>query len=389
MFGMRFIKSEPTQHILYFRNGKLRREGAGLSFFYFAPTAGIALVPTASAEEPFIVQEITANFQEVTVQGQVSYRVNDPQRLARMMNFNLDAKGKYASEDPTRLAQRILHQVQVLMRSEIQALDLQAVLAAGESLGQRVGAALAANPVIAALGVEILGLSVIAVKPKPETTRALEAEAREALLRRADEATYARRNAAVEQERAIKENELSTEVAVENKRRQVREAQMDAERAVQAKQQEIERAGMEGKIELEQRNRELVGLVTENARAEADAKAYAIAAAMKAFAGADPIIVQALATNGMQPDQIIAAAFRSPGRQRSAHRRAQHPARPAARPDAPKGGVPGHPDDRPAARHRRSPDTAGRADRALQHRRPGALLRREPGRRFRRLSRRA
>jgi hypothetical protein len=86
---------------------------------------------------------------------------------------------------------------------------------------------------------------------------------------------------------------------------------MDARRAVQAKQQEIERAGMEGKIELEQRNRELVTLVTENARADADAKAYGIAAAMKAFEGVDATLVQALAMNGMQPDQIVATAFRS------------------------------------------------------------------------------
>lgn len=311
MFGMRFIKSEPTQHILYFRNGKLRREGAGQSFFYFAPTAGIALVPTASADDPFIVQETTADFQEVTVQGQVSYRVTDPHRLAKMMNFTLDAKGKYVSDDPGKLSQRVMHQVQVLMRSEIQALDLRAVLAAGDKLGDKVGESLATNPVIVALGIEVLGLSVLAVRPKPETTRALEAETREALLRRADEATYSRRNAAVEQERAIKENELNTEIAVEAKRRQVREAQMDVERAVQAKQQEIARETMEGRIEIEQRNRELVGLVTENARADADAKAYGIAAAMKAFADADPMIVQALATNGMRSDQIIATAFRS------------------------------------------------------------------------------
>jgi len=311
MFGLRFIKSEPTQHILYFRNGKLRREGAGVSFWYFAPTAAIALVPTASTEEPFIVQETTADFQEVTVQGSVSYRVGDPQRLARMMNFTVARNGAYASEDPSRLGERILHQVQVLMRSEVQGLNLQAVLAAGEALGRRVGAALAANTVVAALGVEILGLSVLAVKPKPETSRALEAEAREDLLRRADEAIYMRRNAAVEQERAIKENELNTEIAVENKRRQVREAEMDAKRAVHAKQQEIERASMEGKIELEQRNRELVALVTENARADADARAYGITQAMKAFDGIDPAIVQSLATNGMQPDQIVATAFRT------------------------------------------------------------------------------
>lgn len=311
MFGMRFIKSEPNQHILYFRNGRLRREGAGVSFFYFAPTAAIALVPTASKEEPFIVQETTADFQDVTVQGSVSYRVNDPQRLARMMNFTVARNGAYASDDPSRLGERILHQVQVLMRTEVQALDLQTVLTAGDQLGRRVGAALADNTVVRTLGIEVLGLSVLAVKPKPETSRALEAEAREALLRRADEAIYARRNSAVEQERSIKENELNTEIAVENKRRQVREAEMDAKRAVHAKQQEIERASMEGKIELEQRNRELVALVTENARADADAKAYGIAATMKALEGVDRAIIQALTINGMQPDQIVATAFRS------------------------------------------------------------------------------
>ena len=45
---------------------------------------------------------------------------------------------------------------------------------------------------------------MLAIKPKRHTARALEAEAREALLRRADEAIYSRRNSAVEQERARK-----------------------------------------------------------------------------------------------------------------------------------------------------------------------------------------
>src|SRR5262249_9190979 len=41
------------------------------------------------------------------------------------------------------------------------------------------------------------------------------------LLRKADEAIYARRAAAVEEERKIKENELNTEIALEEQRRQL------------------------------------------------------------------------------------------------------------------------------------------------------------------------
>ena len=85
---------------------------------------------------------------------------------------------------------------------------------------------------IRALGIEILDLSILAMKPMPETARALEAQAREAILRHADEAIYSRRHAAVEQERAIKENELDTEIAVEMKKRRIRETQMDADKAV-------------------------------------------------------------------------------------------------------------------------------------------------------------
>ena len=62
------------------------------------------------------------------------------------------------------------------------------------------------NKEINSLGIEVLGLSLLAIKPSPETQRALEAETREQILQEADDAIYTRRNSAVEQERKIKEN---------------------------------------------------------------------------------------------------------------------------------------------------------------------------------------
>ncbi len=112
---------------------------------------------------------------------------------------------------------------------------------------------------------EVLGLSILAIKPTPETARALEAETREKLFREADEAIYARRNSAVEQERAIKENELNTEIAVENKKRQIRETQMDAERAVQEKKHLVEKEALAADIGMEDERKKLVALAAENA----------------------------------------------------------------------------------------------------------------------------
>jgi hypothetical protein len=310
MLGMSFIKAQPTQYVIQFRHGKARREGAGLSMVYFAPTSSLAIVPTASVNAPFIFEEVAADYQEVTIQGQVTYRVSEPRRTAALLNFNLDAKGHYVSDDPQKLSQRVIDQVRVVVRAVLQGMPLKAALTSGERLVAEVGDALRKAPTIDALGLDVLGLSVLAIKPKPETARALEAEAREDLLRRADEAIYSRRNAAVEQERAIKENELITEIAVENKKRQIKEAQMEADRAVRERRRQIEQEEMTGKIGLEERKGELVQLATANAREEADAKAYSIDVMMKAFAASDAKVLQALASVGMQPGQLLALAFR-------------------------------------------------------------------------------
>jgi hypothetical protein len=310
MFGFRFIRTQPTQYVIQFKNGRARREGAGLSFWYFAPSSSIVVVPTASVNEPFIFPEVTADFQEVTIQGQATYRIADPRRTATLLDFTTGPRGAYLSEDPQKLSQRLIDQVQVAMRAEVQALTLKDTLASGQALVARVAETLQKHPIIDSLGLELLGLSLLAVKPKPETAKALEAEAREALLRRMDEAIYARRNAAVEQERMIKENELSTEIAVENKKRQVREAAMEAERAVQERRLTIQREEMTGKIGLEEQNRNLVALASANAREEADAKAYGLAAMMKSFGDADPKVLQALASVGMDGGKLMALAFR-------------------------------------------------------------------------------
>ena len=117
MFGLRFIKAQPTDYVIQFRDGRPLREGAGLSMFYFAPTSSLVLIPTASVNEPFMFEEVTADYQDVTIQGQVTYRIADPRRTAALLNFALNAKGRYASDDPEKLSQRLINQVHDL-RSE-------------------------------------------------------------------------------------------------------------------------------------------------------------------------------------------------------------------------------------------------------------------------------
>jgi hypothetical protein len=85
---------------------------------------------------------------------------------------------------------------------------------------------------------------------------------------------------------------------------------MDAERSVQERRLQIQREEMTGKIGLEEQNKALVTLASTNAREEADAKAYGLAAMMKSFADADPKVLQALASVGMDAGRLMALAFR-------------------------------------------------------------------------------
>src|SRR5574341_1181698 len=292
MLGIRFFKTLPTTYVMRYRAGKVVREGAGQSFFYFAPASSLVAVPVGSKDQGFIFEQVTADFQTVTVQGQVAYRVAEPKRLATMLNYALKPDGRgYESDDPEKLAQRVVNAVEVLSKQIVKDLPLKDVLRAADRTAERVTAALKAHPEIVSLGLEILGVAILAIKPTPETARALEAEAREALLKAADDAVYMRRNAAVENERAIRESELDTEIAVGQKRNEFRHAEMEAN------------------VALEEKRKEFVARNAENTRTLAEAEAHRLGAVMKSLESADPRIVQALAAAGMEPRQLIAQAF--------------------------------------------------------------------------------
>jgi hypothetical protein len=268
---LRFMKASPTTYVLHFRNGRIRREGAGLSFYYWGPTATIVAVPLASADAPFAFQEATADFQAVAIQGQVTYRVADPKRLAGVLELSVRPDGRYRTDDYQKLPERLVHATQTLMRAETQQLTLREALTSSAVLSERVLARLRTAEAVLSMGLDVLGLSILAIKPTPESAKALEAEAREALQRRSDEAIYARRNAAVEQERRIKESELRTDIALEEQR-----SALMNERVA-------------------------------NDRKEADSRAYAIEATLAPLRGLDWRTLMVL--RGGEPGATIALAF--------------------------------------------------------------------------------
>lgn len=292
MFGIKFMKANPTSYVLHYSDGKIKREGVGLSFFYYAPFSTIVSVPIASADLPYIFNEITSDFQSVTIQGQVTYRVGDAKQLAKLLDFSLAQNGQYRCEDPELLKQRLVGTAQISTKSVIQRLTLRDALVSSTSIVREVIEDLKNADSVKMLGVEIIGFSILSIRPTPEMARAMEAEAREAFQRKADEAIYARRNAAVEQERMIKESELNTEIAVEEKRRKIRETQMAAE------------------IAIEEQRSQLIDQKVENDRKDTDSRAYALETTLAPLRNLDWKTLMAISNGAGDSRLMISLAFR-------------------------------------------------------------------------------
>ncbi len=316
-----YIKFLPSQYVLRYNRGKLVSEGVGLSFFYLDSFTSACAVPIPNNDADFVFEVATQDFQNVTVQGQLTYRIIDYKCTAGAVDFTVNLKTKRYNNDPMlKLSKRIINIAGVLVKSRIGKTDMTEAIQSSQSLAAGVLEQMQQNDEIKGLGIAVTGFSVLKISAKPETVRALEATTREEILRQSDDALYERRNASIEQERRVKENELNTEITVEEKKKKIRETEIQTRRMVLEKESELariktlsdveqEQLRLDAEIELERKRRELAELRFENAKKDADAEAYRIGAIMDAYSRLNADVLVALATLNMEPEMVIAQAF--------------------------------------------------------------------------------
>lgn len=139
MFGFRFVKFQPSEYVMKVRNGKIVKEGVGLSFRYYAPTTSVIVVPVSSIDVPFIFEEITNDYQTVTVQGQLTYRIVDYRKTTQILNYTYNLrKNQYISDDPNKLAQRVINIAKVLTKKHLEQMPLREAIQSSERLAQSI-----------------------------------------------------------------------------------------------------------------------------------------------------------------------------------------------------------------------------------------------------------
>ncbi|MCR9134021.1 MAG: SPFH domain-containing protein [bacterium] len=310
MLGINYLKFDPMNYVMYFRNGKLVKEGKGLSFFYLNRNSSIVSIPLNSQDIPFIFNVLTNDYQKVSIQGQITFVIVDPNKISELLDLTVNRFKSYLSDDIDKLSQRIINEAQSIVGSFVQKESVISVLTLRNDLDKELYESLKKSKIINSLGLEILGVSVLGINADPEMQRALEAKTRESLQQDADKAIYDRRNFAVEQERKIKESELNTEIAVEEKQKQIAEKKMETDLTLHENENQLRQLQMESDLELETKNSRLVKLKTKNMKQEADARGYQLESEIKAFRDVDWKVISALYTNNSDPKNNIAMAFR-------------------------------------------------------------------------------
>lgn len=309
MLGIKHIKFDSMTYVQYYKNGIVKKEGRGLSLFYFAYNSSIVAIPLGSNDLPFIFNESTNDYQTVSIQGQISYKISNPKTLADVLDFTVDDTGQYKKNDIEKLNQRIINEAQTNTSSFIHEIKLKDAIRSAKNIEGRILEGLKNSQVISMLGIEIIGANILAIQATPEMARALETETREKLQQEADQAVYERRNFAVEQERKIKESELNTEIAVEEKQKQIAEKKMESDVQKAENDRKLKEMQLATDIALENQRKLLIEQKTANDKKEAEAQGYIIETTLKPYKEIDWKILTAL-NNNTDPKFNISLAFR-------------------------------------------------------------------------------
>jgi hypothetical protein len=99
------------------------------------------MVPVSGSECPFMFEEVTSDFQTVSIQGQATYRIIDPRKVSSVLNFTMYEKGGtnfYLSQDAQHMSLRVSNIIRVMTKKHIEGLKLSDAIRSSEILANKI-----------------------------------------------------------------------------------------------------------------------------------------------------------------------------------------------------------------------------------------------------------
>ena len=248
---IRHLRSEPNTHILKFKKGKLRCSERGAALWFLPMSTSVAEVPIDDRELAFLFHSRSEDFQDVTTQGVITYRLAQPEVAASRIDFSIDlSTGAHRKQPLEKVASLLTELAQQFAWSYVVKTPVRELLKTGQKqVRDDILAGFSGESGLAEIGIEIVSVRVSSIKPSTDLERALETKMRELIQQEADEAVFQRRAMAVEKERAIAENELQNQIELATREQQliVQEGLNEKRRTIESS--EAQKIAVESKAE--------------------------------------------------------------------------------------------------------------------------------------------
>ena len=185
---IRHLRADASSHIQYFRRGIIQRSGHGLAFWFRPDGASIAEIPVDDRQMNFVLKGQSGDFQELTVQGNVVWRVRDPLILGERIDFTVDLRTGLSVGQPIEQINNVLVAlVQKFSYVYLKQRGVRSLLESGVApLQLAVSDAFSDDQTLAAMGLELVGTNIADLAPSSELSRALQAPTFESLQQQAD-----------------------------------------------------------------------------------------------------------------------------------------------------------------------------------------------------------
>jgi len=166
---LRHVRSDSSRHVILYKRGVARRSGRGLAFWFLPLSSSVMEIPIDDREVPSLFHARSRDFQDVTTQGAITYRVTNAEALASRVDFTIDSwTGEYLERPLERLADVFVQQPQRIGAEYVTTTPVRQALSEGQrEIRTRLETILRADEALAMMGLEVVAVEITSVAPGP------------------------------------------------------------------------------------------------------------------------------------------------------------------------------------------------------------------------------
>jgi len=168
---LRYHKGAPGEYTLKYVQGRIVKEGRGLSLVHSPIRSTVMSVPMAPTRRTFKFVEISSDMHDVTLSGDVMFSISNPKKAGLAFGFGNSERDAIPSMDEAgRCVESVLRDI---MRDELQRMTVEEAIKAKPTLGRTLLVRSKHSHALRRYGLQVLNVFVHGLEAPNEAVNAL------------------------------------------------------------------------------------------------------------------------------------------------------------------------------------------------------------------------